>query len=250
MNAVAPLKPQHIDAEIVSSLVTTGDLSRLTAMQKVQLYNYRCAQVGLDPAAKPFDLLKLNGKEILYANAGCTQQLAQLHKLSVEVVSRDKLDDLFIVHARVKDAEGRSTDNTGAVAIGNLKGEALANAIMKATTKAIRRTVLAHVGLGMMDETEVETIPGAVKAGPVNDPRGDLSGVDMTLRDEHVSAIADILAQDKDEYGISEDLRTYVAEFLQQFQELYISVADELAARGIASKSQFRQWLKVGTDRK
>jgi hypothetical protein len=163
MNAVAPLKPQHIDAEIVSSLVTTGDLSRLTAMQKVQLYNYRCAQVGLDPAAKPFDLLKLNGKEILYANAGCTQQLAQLHKLSVEIISRDKVEDLFIVHARVKDAEGRSTDNTGAVAIGNLKGEALANAIMKATTKAIRRTVLAHVGLGMMDETEVETIPGAIR---------------------------------------------------------------------------------------
>src|SRR5688572_20604214 len=163
MNAVVHIKPQQIDAEIVASLVTTGDLSRLTASQKVQLYNYRCSQVGLDPAAKPFDLLKLNGKEILYANASCTQQLAQLHKLSVEVVSRDKLDDLFIVHARVKDAEGRSTDNTGAVAIGSLKGEALANAIMKATTKAIRRTVLAHVGLGMMDETEVETIPGAVK---------------------------------------------------------------------------------------
>jgi hypothetical protein len=30
---------------------------------------------------------------------------------------------------------------------------------MKATTKAIRRTVLAHCGLGMLDETELDTIP-------------------------------------------------------------------------------------------
>ena len=43
--------------------------------------------------------------------------------------------------------------------IANLSGEKLANAIMKATTKAIRRTVLAHCGLGMLDETELETIP-------------------------------------------------------------------------------------------
>jgi hypothetical protein len=37
--------------------------------------------------------------------------------------------------------------------------------MMKASTKAIRRTVLSHVGLGMMDETEVDTIPGAHKMG-------------------------------------------------------------------------------------
>ena len=49
----------------------------------------------------------------------------------------------------------------GAVDIKGLAGEKLANALMKATTKAIRRTVLAHCGLGMLDETELETIPSS-----------------------------------------------------------------------------------------
>ena len=53
--------------------------------------------------------------------------------------------------------------NQGAVSIAGLRGDALANAILKATTKAIRRVVLAHCGLGILDETETETIPTAQK---------------------------------------------------------------------------------------
>jgi len=40
-------------------------------------------------------------------------------------------------------------------------GEALANALMKASTKAKRRLTLSLCGLGFLDETEVGTIPGA-----------------------------------------------------------------------------------------
>jgi len=40
-----------LDENIIASLVTTGDLSRLTAAEKVSYYNYRCSQAGLDPAA-------------------------------------------------------------------------------------------------------------------------------------------------------------------------------------------------------
>jgi len=248
MNAVVQLKT--IEPSIIASLVTTGDLSRLTPQEKISYYNYRCQQAGLDPAAKPFDLLKLNGKEVLYANASCTQQLCGIHKLSVEITSKEKTDDIYVVCARVKSPDGRVSENMGAVALGSLKGEALANAMLKATTKAIRRTVLAHLGLGMMDETEVETIPGAVTGPSLGDPRGDLSQVDHKVRDRHVSAIADLLAADAEEVFIAESLRGYVAEHLQQFQELYIAVADELASQKIASKAQFKAWLKVGTERK
>ena len=44
-----------ITPDIISSLVINGDLSKLNPMQKVELYNYRCHQAGLDPSAKPFD---------------------------------------------------------------------------------------------------------------------------------------------------------------------------------------------------
>jgi len=150
-----------LDPKIQESIVLRGDLSGLNESQKKEYYLYRCKQVGLDPAAKPFDLLKLNGKEILYANASCTQQLCSIHRLSTQITHRERLDDIFLVSVRVTGADGRVSENAGAVAVGNLKGDSLANAILKATTKAIRRAVLAHCGLGMLDETEVESIPEA-----------------------------------------------------------------------------------------
>jgi hypothetical protein len=40
-----------------------------------------------------------------------------------------------------------------------LKGDALANALMKAETKAKRRVTLSLAGLGWLDETEIASIP-------------------------------------------------------------------------------------------
>ena len=150
-----------LDPAIQSSIVLRGDLSGLNEDQKKQYYLYRCKQVGLDPAAKPFDLLTLNGKQILYANASATQQLCALHKLSTQITHRERVDGIYLVSVRVTGSDGRVSENQGAVDVGTLVGERLANAILKATTKAIRRSVLAHCGLGMLDETEVETIPQA-----------------------------------------------------------------------------------------
>ena len=160
--AVGAVVPKDVlDPAIQESIVLRGDLSGLNEQQKKNYYLFRCRQVGLDPAAKPFDLLKLNGKEILYANAGATQQLCSIHKLSTQITHRERIDDIYVVSVRVTGADGRVSENQGAVSVGNARGDALANAILKATTKAIRRAVLAHCGLGMMDETEVETIPEA-----------------------------------------------------------------------------------------
>jgi hypothetical protein len=151
----------NLDPEVIHSIVLKGDMSGLSQEQAVAYYNYRCQQVGLDPSAKPFDLLTLNGKKLLYANAGATQQLCSVHKLSVSIINRERFEGVYLVSVRVTGQDGRVTENDGAV---ELDSERIgrANALMKATTKAIRRTVLAHCGLGMMDETEVETIPNAV----------------------------------------------------------------------------------------
>lgn len=176
-----------LDPKIQDSIVLRGDLSGLNETQKSQYYLYRCKQVGLDPAAKPFDLLKLNGKEILYANASCTQQLCALHKLSTQITHRERVDDVFLVSVRVTGADGRVSENAGAVAVGNLKGDQLANGILKATTKAIRRAVLSHVGLGMLDETEVETIPEARVSPmvPINVPK-DIQNLDKDTLEEQL----------------------------------------------------------------
>lgn len=151
----------QLPPEVLASVVLNGDVSKLDAKQKIQYYVELCNRVGIDPATQPFKLLKLNGKEIFYADKGATQQLSQLHKISHEIVKRERVEDVYIVTVRAKLEDGRYTDEDGAVKIGGMSGDNLANALMKATTKAKRRSVLALTGLGMLDESEIETIPNA-----------------------------------------------------------------------------------------
>jgi hypothetical protein len=71
------------------------------------------------------------------------------------------------VHVRAKDRDGRIDEDLGVVPFAEqLRGDVRANTIMKAVTKAKRRVTLSISGLGWLDETEVETIPGA-KPQPV-----------------------------------------------------------------------------------
>lgn len=153
-----------VSSEIISSLVLKGDMSGLSPNQKVQYVMNMCDRLGLDPLTQPFKILKLQGKEVLYADKGCAQQLCKIYKISTEVTKREKVEDIYIVTVRASGADGRFTDEDGAVTIGSSKGDTLANAMMKAVTKAKRRAVLAYCGLGLLDETEVDTIKGAVKS--------------------------------------------------------------------------------------
>lgn len=61
----------------------------------------------------------------------------------------------------------------GCVGIAGLKGEALANAIMKCHTKALRRGTLSFAGLGFLDELEIESVKSMEAANPpsVGNPR-------------------------------------------------------------------------------
>jgi len=157
----------------MGNLILHGDLSRLTPEQKIEYYYTLCERLGLDAATKPFDylVLKNNGqvKEVLYANKGATEQLREKRGLSITKVEEDIKGDILIMKAHINDAKGRSDISTAAISLKGLQGEALANAIMKCETKAKRRATLSLCGLGMLDESEVETIPDAqtIKAAVV-----------------------------------------------------------------------------------
>jgi hypothetical protein len=136
-----------------------GDLSDLTTKQRAQYYQHVCQSLGLNPLTKPFEFLTLNGKLRLYALRDCADQLRRLHGISISTTNRERMGDIYIVTARAKDRTGREDESTGAVPLGNLKGDALANALMKAETKSKRRVTLSIAGLGWLDETELEMIP-------------------------------------------------------------------------------------------
>lgn len=149
------------ELSIIEQVVLQGDLSKLNPEQRVVYYNKVCESVGLNPFTRPFDYIQLNGKLTLYAKKDCTEQLRKLNGISIEGLEDKMVDDVYIVTAMARDKHGRIDQAKGAVTLGGLRGDAKANAIMKAETKAKRRVTLSISGLGWVDETEIETIPAA-----------------------------------------------------------------------------------------
>ena len=144
----------------IEAAVTSGDLGELTPRQRVEYHTALCASIGLNPIASGFQYLKLNGKLILYPTRATTAQLAEKRGLSFELIDRQITDDDATFMVGVSDGI-RSGYGIGLVTLTGLRGEARANAIMKADTKARRRGVLDFCGLGMIDESEIASVPGA-----------------------------------------------------------------------------------------
>lgn len=154
-------------ADAIERVLIAGDLSKLSADDRIAYYMRVCESAGLNPLTQPFDYITLSGKLTLYAKKGCTDQLRTIHKISVVSMEKDESEGVLTVTAKVSNAEGRTDVDMGSVNIAGLKGEARANAIMKASTKAKRRATLSICGLGLLDETEIETIPNVAPAEPV-----------------------------------------------------------------------------------
>ncbi len=194
----------NISYDILESLVLNGDLSKLDQKQKVEYYQKYCTALGLNPITQPFSILKLNGKEKLYCGREGTAQLSKVHNVSHDIVSTETQSGVYIVKAKASQ-NNRHTTSTGVVFIENLKGESLCNALMKAETKAKRRATLDLLGLGMLDETEVETIPGA-KTEDVN--YTDVTSSEtknphpfMTIEEKIEEAKATLIVANKDNFG-------------------------------------------------
>lgn len=136
-----------------------GDLSRLSPQEKVQYYNKTCESLGLNPLTKPFAYIRLQGKETLYATKNATDQLRKVYGVSIVDCDQKIQGELLLVTVKAQDRNGKTDVDVGALPVGHLKGDSLANAIMKTVTKAKRRVTLSICGLGMLDETELETIP-------------------------------------------------------------------------------------------
>ena len=150
------------ESAIIEQLVINGNLTGLNQQQKVEYYKGYCERLGLDPFTQPFKILRLQGKETLYCDRSGVQQLSKLHNVSHDITSREQMEGIYLVTCKAS-ADGRHTESIGAVTTGTLSGDALCNALMKAETKAKRRATLDLLGLGMLDESEVDTIPNAKK---------------------------------------------------------------------------------------
>jgi len=161
-------------ARMLEKVVIENDLSQLTPKERVSYYNATCESLNLNPYTRPFQYLKLDGKLTLYATKDASEQLTRNYQVSLEKKGTEDFEGVRIITYRATDPSGRFVDATGVVPIAGVKGTALANALMKAETKAARRATLRLVGLGWLDETETETIKDAMRVDVSDD--GEIIG--------------------------------------------------------------------------
>lgn len=146
-------------ADLMEQVIVNGDLSQLSPAHRLEYYRNVCESVGLNPLTKPFSYIRLNGKLTLYALKDATDQLRKIHGISVRIVNQQQLGDLYTVTVEATDRTGRIDSDLGITTTKGKGGDDLANAMMKAVTKAKRRVTLSLAGLGWLDETEIESIP-------------------------------------------------------------------------------------------
>lgn len=161
------------EAALMERVITLGDLGQLTPAERVSYYFALCRSLRLNPLAKPFGYIVLDGKLTLYALKECADQLRRIHGVSITNLQTQHGDDLYIVIATARMPDGRMDMDQGVVNITGLRGAPLANAIMRATTKAKRRLTLSLVGLSIPDETELDTMPNARRVR-VDETTGEL----------------------------------------------------------------------------
>ena len=138
------------DMQAIEQIVMTGDLSKLSSEQRVAYVKHVCDSLGLNPATRPFEFQMFQGKLVMYAKKDCTEQLRKIHKVSIRIIGRDSNTEtgVYTVIVRGVDKDGKKDESSGSVSIAGLRAMDLANAMMKAETKAKRRLTLSICGLG------------------------------------------------------------------------------------------------------
>lgn len=213
------ITPPLTVGEMMESVIIKGDLAKMLPQERANYYNMVCQSIGLNPLTRPFEYITLNGKLTLYARKDATEQLRKIYGVGITRLDKETIEGVFCVSAYATDREGRMDSDIGAVNIQGLKGEGLANAMMKAITKAKRRVTLSICGLGMLDESEVDSIPNAMPYVEATEVRAlPTPSVDVVMAtNEQKSKIYHLYRaahpnQPADSEAISSAINAYVAQ--------------------------------------
>ena len=191
-NQVALYSEQNTAATL-EKVIVGGDLSKLSATERLLYYRKTCESCGLNPLTKPFIYIQLNGKLVLYPVKECAEQLRMNHGIAIKVTKREALfnESIYQVTVFAQDRRGRTDEAVGCVAIKGLQGQDLGNALMKAETKAKRRVTFSICGLGWMADEADRAEDGnyglpAITQYPEADPEtGEIDDLDPSLAEIH-----------------------------------------------------------------
>ncbi len=220
-----------------------GDLSKLSPEERKSYYEAVCESVGLNPLTKPLEYIWLNGELQLYANKTAANQLRKQYGVSITKLEEREDRGLFIVKAYAKTENGRSDVDEGAVDITKKSGEDLANARMKAITKAKRRVTLSICGLGYLDQTEVEDIPAEnVQAVDIDHETGEIRTTGRPLTGASTQTRSRILQREDDEGRFDRTTEKNQARLREIDQKLLQVDRDELEGRLDQLRDHIEEW--------
>lgn len=147
-SSLATLGNTSASIDAMHAAMTAGDLSKLSKEEQAIVYLETCRDLGLNWRTKPFLIVNVRGGGAqLYPTVEGLEQLAAIHNVSTTITQHGPVGDLYLVRIRASLPSGRSAEKSGMVTIKGLSGDTLANAIMKAESKAYRRAVRAVVSL-------------------------------------------------------------------------------------------------------
>ena len=159
-----------IRAQLQNDWAGVSDGDRLKAVMAI------CKALDIPTPLNPFKFINMKGRVVLYAPSEASQLLADAKKASVLITGKvlDQETGIYTVECRVT-TQARTVDNYACVYIGDLKGEARANAMMKCATKAQRRTVFGAFGLSVADDDDLAFIPPAEPTKePIDEETADI----------------------------------------------------------------------------
>ena len=255
----APSLPEQIE-----TLLMQGDLTGLSVPQRLVFYKDLCRTLGVNYRTRPFEYIVFTdrdqddeeggapkaGKMQLYARADCAAQLRKIHHVGIDKNMRKRREGEFYyveADAFIHEKLGMRTDTaTGVVwlkkwkskngrrELQDLQGRELANAMMKAETKAKRRVTFSICGLHMLDESDLgdltEMTYDVSETGRVIEVTPQLG-----IKVEESKAINDlafyIAESDRSELSFKEKLDKHTAEL----RKLSPEQVDSLLARYRAS---------------
>lgn len=180
--AIPQAQAPEIDPAVLEQALTGADLSGLKPENRIIYYMEVCKSLQLNHLTRPFLFVTIDGKTVMYATKDCTEQLRKRDCVIIKIAERKTEDGLHIVIARANTAT-REDESVGVEPMiepefvkewnkqtqkkewvtNPIKGKPLspadrAKAMMKAETKAKRRVTLSIAGLGIPDESEIESI--------------------------------------------------------------------------------------------
>jgi len=148
------------------TLVIQHDLSALSEEQLTQYKRDVSVFIGLDPDLNGLDTVWMPNENgpgkslVLYARRGTAEILRNIKHIEVTSLTSTMVKGSIVFTATGRDQQGRQEIATGSKYIEQLAGKAQDDAIMTASTRALRRLTMQFTSLAILDESEVRSVLG------------------------------------------------------------------------------------------